>query len=106
MHLISDFEELHNLINDLLARSMEIGFTEDQKHRLNDLYELRKDSLKREKLSEIDSFLKTIHDHGELTDYWNSIKWYLQRNRRFVGKEFELLTAKKFDEWKTIGNRA
>jgi hypothetical protein len=102
MDLIKDLRELHNLINDLLERSWDIGFSDDQKYRLNDLYELRKDGLKREKLSEIDSFIETIHDAQELKDYWDTVKWYLQSNRRFFGKEFENLIARKFDG---AGNR-
>ena len=97
MAFIHDSEELHKLVSDLNERSLAIGFTDDQKHRLNDLYELRKDSLKREKLSEIDNVLETIHDVHELKDYWDSLKWYLQHNRRFFGKEFENLIAKKLD---------
>ena len=97
MDLIKDFEELENLMNDLLERSWDIGFTDEQKHRLNDLYELRKDSLKREKLSEIEKILKAIGDTQELQAYWDSVKWYLQSNRQFFGKEFENLIARKFD---------
>lgn len=100
MDLIKDFEELDNLMNDLLERSWDIGFSVEQKHRLNDLYELRKDNLKREKLSEIEGMLKTIHDTQELQAYWDSLKWYLQSNRRFFGKEFENLVAGKFDQLK------
>ncbi len=98
MDLIRDFEELSNLVNDLLERSWEMGLSDEQKHRLNDLYELRKDSLKRDKLSEIDGILRTINDSQALQDYWDSVKWYLQANRRFFGKEFENLIARKFDE--------
>jgi hypothetical protein len=98
MDIIHDFKELHNLVTDLLERSLEIGFTEDQKHRLNDLYELRKDSLRREKLAEIDNILETINDVRELKDYWDSIKWYLQNNQKFSSKEFKIIVAKKFDE--------
>ena len=97
MGLIKNFEELHNLVNDLLERSWDIGLSYDQKQRLNDLYELRKNGLTRDKLLEFDSVLDTIHDALELKDYWDSIKWYLQHNRRFFGKEFENLIAKKFD---------
>ncbi|SPD72056.1 conserved hypothetical protein [uncultured Desulfobacterium sp.] len=97
MNYIVDFKELHNLVNDLLERSSEIGFSDDQRHRLNDLYELRKDHLKREKFSEIDGILEMIHDKRELLDYWDSIKPYLQNNRRFFGKEFENIVARKFD---------
>jgi hypothetical protein len=97
MDLIKDFSELHNLVEDLLERSYDIGFSDDQKNRLKDLYELRKDNLKRDKLSEIDGILGTIQDIQELKDYWESIKWYLQNNRRFFGKEFENLIAMKFD---------
>jgi hypothetical protein len=97
MDLIKNFSELHNLVEGLLERSYDIGFSGDQKNRLKDLYELRKDNLKRDKLSEIDGVLGTIQDSRELKDYWESIKWYLQNNRRFFGKEFENLIATKFD---------
>jgi len=97
MGLVRDFEDLHNLVNDLLDRSWDIGLTPEQKHRLNDLYEMRKDALKREKLSEIEGFLENIHEMDELKDYWRSIKWYLQKNRRYFGKEFEYFIAEKFD---------
>jgi len=97
MGLVKDFEDLHNLVNDLLDRSWDIGFSREQKHRLNDFYEVKKDTLKRERLSEIEGILDSIHDPQELKDYWQSIKWYLQGNRRFLGKEFENLIAKKFD---------
>ena len=97
MGLIKDFEGLHDLVNDLLDRAWDIGFSSEQKHRLNDLYEIRKDALKREKLNEIEGFLGNVSDMDELEDYWRSIKWYLQRNRRYFGKEFEHLIAEKFD---------
>ncbi len=98
MNLTGDFKELHNLVSDLLGRSKDIGFSDDQRHRLNDLYELSNDRLKREKLSEIDRALAMIHDDRELLDYWDSIKLYLQNNRRFFGKEFENIVARKFDQ--------
>jgi hypothetical protein len=97
MGLVKDFEGLHNLSNDLLDRSWDIGFSREQRHRLNDLYEMRKDALKREKLSEIEIYLEGIREAQELEDYWRSIKWYLQRNRRFFGKEFEYFIAEMFD---------
>ena len=97
MDLIGDLQELDNLVTDLLERPWDMGFSDEQKYRLNDLYELRKDGLKREKLSEIDSVIATIHNEQELKDYWDTVKWYLQGNRRFFGKEFENLIAKKFD---------
>ena len=77
MELLKDFREIHHLYTDLMERSLEIGFTEDQKHRLNDLYELRKDNLKREKLEEINDLIEKIHDTNELKDYWDGTKWYL-----------------------------
>jgi SAM-dependent methyltransferase len=95
---LREFSDIRNLIADLLNRSLDIGFTEEQKHRLSDLYELRKDELKKEKLEEIESFLKRISQSHELRDYWDSIKWYLSGNREFLGKEFEVLVARRFDE--------
>jgi hypothetical protein len=101
MDLMKDFGELHKFVTDLLERSWDIGFSADQKHRLNDLHALRKDNLKRNKFSEIDSRLEAIRDMHELQDYWDSIKCYLQDNRRYLGKEFEMLVARKFDEGRT-----
>ncbi|MDY7035087.1 MAG: hypothetical protein SV375_02830 [Thermodesulfobacteriota bacterium] len=103
MELLKDFKENHHLFNDLNERSLDIGFTDEQRHRLNDLYELRKDSLKREKLNEINDRLDTITDIHELKDYWDSIKWYLLDNRPYLGKELENLIARKFDvKWAQI----
>lgn len=98
MALLNDFQELHVLVQDLLDRALELGLTQEQQQRLNDLYDLRKDELKGEKVLEIEHFLGTIQDIHELEDYWSSIKWYLQTNRPFFGKEFETLIARKFDQ--------
>ncbi len=96
MH-VHDFREVHAIYTDLVNRSLEIGFREDHLHRLNDLYELRNDSLRRSKLEEINSLIEKITDPLELREYWNSTKWYLYNNRQFLGKEFETLIAKNFD---------
>jgi hypothetical protein len=98
MNFMEDFEQLHNRVNDLFRQSLEIGFSEEQKNRLSDLYEMRKDVLKRGKLSEIDGNLATLHDVDALRDYWEGLKGYLQANHQFFGKEFETLIAKRFDE--------
>ena len=98
MELVKDFEELHNLLHDLIERARDIGFSSDQEHRLNDLYEMRKNALKREKLAEIEGILESIPDIHELKRYWESIKWYLQANRRYFGSEYEFTIARKFDQ--------
>ena len=59
---------------------------------------MRKDKLKTEKLQEIETILGSIQVTRDLIDYWDGMKWYLQRNRRFFGKEFENLIARKFDQ--------
>jgi hypothetical protein len=97
MELLTDFRDIHTLYDRILDRSLEIGFSSDQRHRLNDLYELRKNNLKRKKLEEINGLLEKIHDRNALKKYWDEIKYYLQDNRQFIGKEFENLIAKAFD---------
>ena len=98
MELKKNFREVHQLYQDLMERALDIGFDDDQKHRLNDLYEMRKDHLKRKKVEEVDRILRGIHDVQELRDYWGSVKGFLLENRPFFGKEFENLVARKFDE--------
>jgi len=98
MNMRKNFRDVHALYQDLMERALEIGFDEDQKHRLNDLYEMRKDQLRREKAEEAGKVLGGIRDIQELGDYWDSVKEFLIHNRPFLGKEFENLMARKFDE--------
>jgi hypothetical protein len=97
MEQLNDFKEIHNIYVDFLNHSLEIGFSKDQKDRLNDIYELRRDNLRREKLQEINSRLERIYDNNEVKDYWDEIKYYLLTNKPFIGKEVESLIAKSFD---------
>jgi hypothetical protein len=98
MEQSKDFKNIHTLFTDLLNRSLEIGFNEDQKYRLNDLYDLRKDHLKREKLEEINDNIEKINNPDDLENYWNNIKLFLLDNSRFLGKEFEKMVARNFDK--------
>lgn len=98
MGLLGDFAEIHGRYTDLADRALDIGFNEEQRGKLRDLYELRKDDLKRQKLEEIERLLDSIQDPQELKDYWDGIKWYLYKNRPFIGKEYENMVARRFDE--------
>jgi hypothetical protein len=98
MNMRKDFQDVHSLYQDLMERALEIGFNGDQKHKLNDLYEMRKDQLKREKAEETNKVLGRIQDTQELRDYWNRVKEFLIKNRSSLGIEFENLIARKFDE--------
>ncbi len=93
-----DFRNLHEIFQDVMDRALEIGLTEEQKHRLIDLLELRKDRVRREKLEETTRALTKIQDVQELRDYWDGVKRYLVRNRPYLGGEFGNLIAKRFDE--------
>jgi hypothetical protein len=98
MEMIKDFKEINLYYNNLIEKSLEIGFNEEQKNRLRDIYEITIDNLKREKLKEINRLIETIQDREELSAYWDNVKWYLMNNREYLGKEFENLIAKKFDQ--------
>jgi hypothetical protein len=93
-----DFRNLHEIFQDVMDRALEIGFTEEQKHRLMDLMELRKDQVRREKLEETIRALTKLRNVQELRDYWDGVKGYLIRNRPYLGGEFGNLIAKRFDE--------
>jgi Mor family transcriptional regulator len=96
--LLNDLKEIHTLYSDLTDQALEIGFTESQMYGLSDLYEVRRDQLRREKLNEINGLIETISDLQDLKKYWEGTKEYLMQNRSFLGKEFENLIAKNFDE--------
>jgi len=93
-----DFNAIHGIFMDLMEKSLDIGLSDEQRHRLSDLYELTKENLRREKLMEIGRDLDIMHDEAELRGYWSKVKWYLLNNRPFLGKEFENLIAKKVDD--------
>ena len=98
MQMATEFSDLHEILQNLLSRSYDTGFSSSQRQHIQDLYELRKEELVRDKLREIKQMLDSITDRNELEDYWNSIKWYLLENRAIVGKEFESLVARQFDK--------
>ena len=62
INMAKDFKELHGLVTALAEQSVEIELSEDQRHRLNDLYEVKRDSLKREVMTEIMGILENIYD--------------------------------------------
>jgi hypothetical protein len=93
-----DFRNLQEIFQEVMDRALETGFTEEQKHRLMDLLEVRKDQVRREKLEETTRALARIQEVQELKDYWDGVKGYLIRNRAYLGGEFGKLVAKRFDE--------
>jgi hypothetical protein len=100
MDSLKNPREIDHLYADLINRSLSlaIDFSEEQKHRLNDLYELKKDDVREEKLKEINGMIEAIHDKKELSDLWEKTRIYLLNNRQFLGKEFETIIAKRFDD--------
>jgi len=93
-----EFRNLHEIFQDMMDRALEIGLTEEQKHRLMDLLEVRKDQVRREKLDETTRALARIQEVQDLKDYWEEVKRYLIRNRPYLGGEFGNLVAERFDE--------
>lgn len=96
---LKNFREIDHLYADLINRSLSlsIDLSEDQKHRLDDLYELKKDDVRKEKLDEINGQIEGINDIRELRSLWEKTRTYLSNNRQFLGKEFETIIAKRFD---------
>ena len=97
MDQAKDFHQLYLALKDIIKRSESEQIPEEIKNRIIDVYELRRDTLKREKISEIDQRLAELKSLSELNSYWNNVKLYLKQNRQYIGREFELLIAKKFD---------
>ncbi len=89
---------LHGLYTELLDRAWEIGFSPEQIHHLTDLFEIKMEALRRQKAAEIDRRLEAIQDEADILKLWERTKSYLLRNRKLLGKEFEALLARKFDE--------
>lgn len=97
MESITDVIELHQLVKNFLTESLELGLSGEQKNRLTDLFELRKEALKNEKIIEIDNILLKLDDRQDMIKYWERTKAFLKANRAYFGKEFEMIIAGKFD---------
>ncbi len=97
MDQAKDFHQLYIIFEDIIKKSELDKVPEEIKNRIIDVYELRRDALKREKIEEIDQKLTYIKNISELNSYWDNIKLYLRKNRQYIGRDFELLIAKKFD---------
>lgn len=89
---------LHRLYTDLVERAWEIGFSAEQIHHLADLYEIKMEALRRQKAAEIDRRLEAVQGEAEILKLWDRTRTYLLRNRKLLGKEFEALLARKFDQ--------
>ncbi len=97
MDKATDFHQLHLIFSNILKKAKSTQIPSEIKSRIADVYELKRDALKRAKIEEIDSVLSRIKNIVEFNKYWEKVKMYLRLNRRYIGREFELLVAKKFD---------
>jgi hypothetical protein len=105
MEQAGDFRELNVIYQYLSDRAWEIGFSEEQLHRLNDAYQLRKEVLKRQKLSEVATVLSSIGSIDELEEYWEKVKGYLKANSPYSGKELDIIVARRFDQARYVLER-
>jgi len=92
-----DFQSLETLFKNMEEELINHSFLSEQV-RLYHLYELNKNILKRKKLAEIESILSSISDFASLNEYWTVIKDFFKINRKHIGKEFEYIISRKFDQ--------
>ena len=92
-----DFQSLEVLFGEMEEELVNHSFLREQV-RLYDLYELNKNVLKRKKLTEIESVLSGISNIASLNEYWSDIKYFFKINRKHIGKEFEYIISRKFDQ--------
>ncbi len=98
MEETEEFKELYLLKKSLMKEAEKaIKIFPELKERIKDLYELRREALEREWLKKIDKRLMKIKGKEELNEYWNNVKQYFKINKKYIGRELELLVAKRFD---------
>jgi hypothetical protein len=92
------FSGLERVFTGMMSLAEENDFTHEQVELLKDMYEFNRDRLRNQRLQEI---YENIHACGTSTDLlrlWEKIRAELLENRRHLGKEFEDLVTRRFDE--------
>jgi hypothetical protein len=92
------FSGIERVSDELLALADENAFSEEQLQLVKDMYEFNRDRLRNHRLETIYTDISSCENRDDLIALWNKIRSELVRNRRHLGKEFEDLVTKRFDQ--------
>jgi hypothetical protein len=92
------FTGLERVFTELLALVEENGFSEEQIQQVKDMYEFNRDRLRNQRLKEIYQNIQGCTSASEVVGLWKRVRAELIGNRRHLGKEFENLVTRRFDE--------
>lgn len=76
---------------------LELPLSPERQQTLRDLYEMNLERLRARLLAQIVSRLQQVDTPTALEELWEEVKQRLHQQRRYLGKDFELVVAERFD---------
>ncbi|UCG12870.1 MAG: hypothetical protein JSU72_20790, partial [Deltaproteobacteria bacterium] len=92
------FSGMERVFAELMTLAEENAFSQEQVQLVKDLYEFNRDRLRNHKLELIYQDINSCSRAEELMELWARIRAELINNRRHLGREFENLVTRRFDE--------
>ncbi len=93
----TDLENLVRIYEKARERGLELPLSRDRQQSLRDLFEFNVERLRSSMLDEVASRLRDINSLDEFDKYWGEVKSQLKGRRRWLGKDFFVLIAHRFD---------
>jgi hypothetical protein len=90
-------KELAGCFEDAWEEGLELPLSGDRLSSLRDLYEMNLERLRGSMLQDVGERLKDIESLAHLDRMWSQVKEVLQSNRAYLGKDFDLIVAERFD---------
>ena len=76
---------------------LELPLSKDHQQGLRDLFDLNAERLRADFIEDVSRELKNVTNFQELDNLWGKVRAKILEQREYLGKDFELLVAERFD---------
>lgn len=91
-------EHLETIFQAAWEEGLELPLSQDRQQSLRDLFEMNLERLRTQFLSLVAGRLAQVEDFATLDNLWSEVRPSLAAQRRWLGKDFDLQLAARFDE--------
>ena len=89
--------QLAEIFDRAWEEGLELPFSEDHQQGLRDLFDMNAERLRADFIEEVSRELKEVADFKGLDELWEKVRAKILEQRDYLGKDFELLVAERFD---------
>ena len=91
-------EHLETIFQAAWEEGLELPLSQDRQQSLRDLFEMNLERLRTQFLSQVAGRLAQVEDFATLDNLWSEVRPSLAAQRRWLGKDFDLQLAARFDQ--------